>query len=157
MAECSLRWLQEWLSSALCSPGSGDGLGGNCVAWGQLLILWHFALRQLLVLGAEGGQGTGSGCDGDISFTVLFGSVYHLWSNYTLKHPRSEMRFITSFSLVAALSDCAGCPRQQDSPTGHSCVPTKGRCFIHQAMYAASAVRARCAVPCGSSRCAVHC
>lgn len=94
------------MSSALCSPSFGDGLEGNCVAWGQLLILQHFAFRQLLVLGAGGGQGTGSGCDGDVSFTVLFGSVYPLRSDYPLKHSRSEMRFIASFSPAAALWLC---------------------------------------------------
>lgn len=84
----SLRWPRKWLSLALRSPGFRARLEGNCIAWDQRLILQHFAFRQLVVLGAGGGQGTGSGRDGDISFSVLFGSVYHLCSDYFLKHPK---------------------------------------------------------------------
>lgn len=81
-------WPQKWLSPALRSPGFKARLEGSCIAWDRLLTLRRFAFRQLVVLGAGSGQGTGSGHDGDISFTVLFGSVYHLWSDYLLKRPK---------------------------------------------------------------------
>lgn len=88
MAGYSLKWPRKRLSPVLRSPGFRARLEGNWIAWDQLLILQCFAFRQLVGFGSWGWAGDGSGCDGDISFTVCFGSVYHLWSDCLLKLPK---------------------------------------------------------------------